>query len=234
MTGATAAPARPAISRRDPARAERRRTRASLAEFCRPYATDEYTLVVHSVDLDHRRYFPNSFVVSKRREDPANLHTDASFSDLELIGAESFDTVVCTGLLEHVREPARLLGEFHRILRPGGRLVLSASAVFPFHSAPDNYFHFTTHGVRYLLRDWSRIEALEGSTRPFATIAVLLQRIYMQCDLVPPARPLLMLASRVVPLLDVLVRRQYDSAARSPARVAESFMPATLHAVAVK
>lgn len=38
----------------------------------------------------------------------------------------SFDTVVCCEMLEHlVRDPSHLLAEVHRVLRPGGRLVLT-------------------------------------------------------------------------------------------------------------
>jgi SAM-dependent methyltransferase len=41
---------------------------------------------------------------------------------LELDDA-SFDVVVAGELLEHLREPRRVLGEARRVLRPGGRLV---------------------------------------------------------------------------------------------------------------
>lgn len=211
-----------------------RRTRAKLAEFCGELATDQYTLVVHCVDLDHRKFFPNAFVVSKREDRPANLYTDSTFQDLRLIGSASFGTIVCTGLLEHIADPQSLAAEFHRILTPGGRLVLSASAVFSFHGAPDNYFHFTPYGLRHLFRNWSRFDVLRGSTTPFETIAVLLQRIYIQCDLFPPLRLLLVALYYTVPLLDVFVRRQYDSGARGGSRTTNAFMPATLHAVIIK
>lgn len=210
-------------------------SRKSLARFCREHATQEYTLVVHSNDVDHRSLFPNSFVVSKRGERSANLHTDPSFQDLNLIGAESFRVILCTGLLEHVPDPARLIGEFHRILAPGGRLIISASAVFPFHGAPDNYFHFTRHGFELLFREWSEFAALRGSTRPFQTIAILLQRINIQCDVFPPARPLIEALYHVIPALDVFVLRQYDSVGRrDELGPTDAFMPVTLHAVVVK
>ena len=35
----------------------------------------------------------------------------------------SFDVVVAGELLEHLRDPARLVGEVHRVLRPGGTFV---------------------------------------------------------------------------------------------------------------
>lgn len=209
-------------------------SRRRLDAFLRRLATDEYTLVVHSTDAAHAARFPNSFVVS--RQDPrANLHTDPHFRDLSLIGAGSFDVILCTGLLEHVPDPERLIAEFHRILRPGGRLIISASAVFPFHGAPDNYFHFTPNGFRLLFRQWSRLEVLRGSSRPFETIAILLQRINLQCDVFPPVRPLIEIACHIVPLLDVFVLRQYDSVGRrDELGPTDAFMPATLHAVVIR
>ncbi len=42
----------------------------------------------------------------------------------------SFDVVVAGELLEHVRDPERLLGEARRVLRPGGTFVASAPNAF--------------------------------------------------------------------------------------------------------
>jgi SAM-dependent methyltransferase len=213
----------------------RRVTRAKLKSFCSEMATDEYTLVVHSVDVDHRKLFPTSFVVSKREDPAVDLPTDVFYQDLSLIGTKSFGVIVCTGLLEHVPDPQRLVDEFCRILKPGGRLVLSASAVFPFHGAPANFFHFTPDGLRVLFREWSGFEVLRGSTRPFATIGILLQRINLQCDIFPPLRPLIEILYHLVPLLDVFVLRQYDSLGRRDERgPTDAMMPATLHAVVIK
>lgn len=218
-----------------PARTKGRISRRSLARFCEERATDEYTLVVHSVDIDHRRYFPNAFVVSRREQEAANLYTDAYYHDLRLIGSGSFNLIVCTGLLEHIPDPDRLIGEFHRILKPGGRLVISASAVFPFHGAPDNFFHFTPNGFRLLFKGWSRVEVLRGSSRPFETIAILLHRIALQCEVAAPMRLALRLLHRVVPALDVFVGRNYATTARRDSvHQVDTFMPAALHAVVVK
>lgn len=214
---------------------KRRISRKNLKRFCREMATEEYTLVVHSVDVDHKRFFPNSFVISKRGGRSVNLPTDAYFQDLHLIGPESFSIILCTGLLEHIPDPHRLVGEFRRILKPGGRLVLSASAVFPFHGAPDNFFHFTTNGFRLLFSEWSRFDVLRGSSKPFETIAILLQRINIQCDIFPPLRPLIEILYHLVPVLDVFVLRQYDNLGlRDERGPIDSIMPATLHAVVIK
>jgi SAM-dependent methyltransferase len=41
------------------------------------------------------------------------------------LASETFDVVICASLIEHVPDPARLLEEVRRILRPGGMAYLS-------------------------------------------------------------------------------------------------------------
>lgn len=52
----------------------------------------------------------------------------------------SFDAVICTEVLEHVLEPALVLQEISRILRDGGRLILSAPLGSGLHQEPDHYY----------------------------------------------------------------------------------------------
>lgn len=49
----------------------------------------------------------------------------ARFPDLRNIGDNSFDTVICFQVIEHVKKDRQLLEEAHRILKPGGRLLLT-------------------------------------------------------------------------------------------------------------
>jgi SAM-dependent methyltransferase len=52
----------------------------------------------------------------------------------------SFDAVLCTEVLEHVPEPAKVVRELGRILRPGGRLMLTAPLGSGLHQEPDHYY----------------------------------------------------------------------------------------------
>jgi SAM-dependent methyltransferase len=210
-------------------------SRDSLDAMCAELASREYTLVVHCNDIDHKLYFPNSFVVAHRERPQVDLPTDRRYTDLALLSSESFDLIVCTALLEHHPDPPSLVGEFHRILRPGGRLIVSGSSVFPSHGNPYNYFHFTPNGFRHLFRDWAGFERLEGSSRPFKTIAILLQRIHMQCDIFPLVRPLIELSYHLVPALDVFILREYDvNSGKDERGPVDSMMPARLHAVVIR
>lgn len=62
-----------------------------------------------------------------------------------------FDTVLCTQVLEHVANPAQVLTEAARVLKPGGTLILTAPMVWPLHEEPFDFFRYTQYGLRQLL-----------------------------------------------------------------------------------
>lgn len=66
---------------------------------------------------------------------------------------DSFDCVFCSGVLEHVDDYLAGLKEITRILRQGGILLLGLPFRQAIHMAPNDYWRFTEHGLRYMLRD---------------------------------------------------------------------------------
>jgi SAM-dependent methyltransferase len=63
----------------------------------------------------------------------------------------TFDTILCTQVLEHVSQPAMLLCEARRVLRPGGHIVATAPQTNPLHEEPRDYFRYTCYGLRALM-----------------------------------------------------------------------------------
>lgn len=63
---------------------------------------------------------------------------------------KSFDYILCTQVLEHIRIPDKAFKEFYRILKRGGRLFLTTHLCFEEHMIPYDYFRFTKYGLRYL------------------------------------------------------------------------------------
>ena len=60
--------------------------------------------------------------------------------------AGSFDTILCSEVLEHVPEPTHALDEFQRLLKSGGKLVLTAPFSSNVHMAP---YHFCSGFSKY-------------------------------------------------------------------------------------
>ena len=74
----------------------------------------------------------------------------ADLASLPLAGG-CCDACINIVTLEHVREPARVIAEMSRVLKPGGRLLLIVPHEWEVHQSPHDYFRYTRHGVRYLL-----------------------------------------------------------------------------------
>jgi SAM-dependent methyltransferase len=64
------------------------------------------------------------------------------------VANESFDAVLSTQVLEHVQDPRLYLSECFRVLRPGGRLLLSTHGIFPYHPDPVDLWRWTCEGLR--------------------------------------------------------------------------------------
>ncbi|MDW8395773.1 MAG: methyltransferase domain-containing protein [Anaerolineae bacterium] len=77
-----------------------------------------------------------------------------------------YDVVICTQVLEHVREPKQVLAELSRVLKPGGQLWLTAPFFFAEHMHPYDYYRYTRYGLIYLLEqaglETLQVEPLEG------------------------------------------------------------------------
>jgi SAM-dependent methyltransferase len=88
------------------------------------------------------------------------------------VADESFDVVLCTEVLEHVSEPIAAIGEIARILRPNGRLLLTAPLSSILHQEPYHFYGgYTPHWYRRFLPvaglDIEHIEANGGFFRLF-------------------------------------------------------------------
>lgn len=65
--------------------------------------------------------------------------------------SECADMVVSFQVMEHLREPDAFLTECNRILKDGGRLVVSVPFMWHVHEKPYDYFRYTRYGLEYLL-----------------------------------------------------------------------------------
>lgn len=59
---------------------------------------------------------------------------------------QSFDAILCSEVFEHVPDPTLAIQEFFRLLKPGGKLILTAPFASLVHFAP---FHFCSGFSKY-------------------------------------------------------------------------------------
>src|SRR5207237_9679396 len=78
---------------------------------------------------------------------------------------EEFDVVLCTCVLEHVYDVGRAVENIRCALKPGGTALLLVPCVYPLHDEPHDYWRFTEHSLRILLKDFPRIPIRRAGPR---------------------------------------------------------------------
>lgn len=80
---------------------------------------------------------------------------------VEKYGPESFDVVVATELLEHVKDWRLIIHNIKTVLKPGGiALITTRSYGFYYHPNPEDLWRFETHDIERIFSDFV-IERLE-------------------------------------------------------------------------
>jgi len=64
---------------------------------------------------------------------------------------ETFDSALCNQVLEHVFNPDEFLTEINRVLKPGGKLLLTVPFVWDEHEQPYDYARYSSFGLKALL-----------------------------------------------------------------------------------
>lgn len=63
---------------------------------------------------------------------------------------DSYDSILCNAVLEHVPNPEKVMSEFYRLLAPNGHLVVSVPFLQPFHPTPFDFRRYTRSGLQQL------------------------------------------------------------------------------------
>lgn len=94
-------------------------------------------------------------------------HPDLTYiEDIKNLSLEndSFDTIFCSQVLEHVPEPSRAISELKRILKKNGYLILTTPFLGYLHNEPYDFQRFTKYALEYFLQKENlKIVILESS-----------------------------------------------------------------------
>lgn len=89
-----------------------------------------------------------------------NVDVLADLHELPHDWTSRYSGVLCSEVLEHVRQPVRALTELRRVTKPGGWIVVTTLFAFPEHGFPDDYFRYSRSGLAQVLSEagWTDIE----------------------------------------------------------------------------
>ena len=90
--------------------------------------------------------------------DPPCVDVICDVSSMKPIADESFGLILNLEALEHIAYPQKAIDEIHRILRPGGLLILTTVMHFRIHPSPKDYWRFTPDGIELLLRQFKILD----------------------------------------------------------------------------
>ncbi len=93
--------------------------------------------------------------------------------------AESFDGFICTEVLEHVLDYNNFASEIHRVLKKGGKGIVTVPWSARFHYAPYDYFRFTPSSLKYIFSNFSKMEIIPRGT-DITVIAAKIILIYVR------------------------------------------------------
>ncbi len=127
--------------------------------------------------------------------------SDMPFSD------KTFDLIICQAVLEHIKDPKKVISEIKRVLKKEGFLYCTVPFLQGYHADPDDYQRYTTQGIKYLLSDFKII--YQGvSSGPFSTIAWIIRDLFTfgkkGCFLYRSSRFISSLLSYPVSLIDYI------------------------------
>lgn len=151
-------------------------TRKKLDIFLKEFASNEKILDIGAGGGYGKKFFPNRISLDIDENKNPDIVSDIHNMSIE---DNSFDTILCTEVLEHLKDPKKAIMEMKRVLKPYGRLILTTRFIFPVHTYQYDYFRFTEFGLKELFKDW-KIEKFVAESGSMETIAILLQRVIFQ------------------------------------------------------
>lgn len=78
---------------------------------------------------------------------------------IDHFGEESFDVVISTEMLEHVKDWRLIIDNIKKVLRPGGRVYITTRSYgFPYHGYPFDYWRYEESDMKKIFSDFKLLD----------------------------------------------------------------------------
>ena len=86
---------------------------------------------------------------------------------IDFFGKESFDVVISTELLEHVKDWRRVINNMKEVLRPNGYIYITTrSRGFPYHGYPHDFWRYEIEDMKEIFKDFEIIKLEKDPEAP--------------------------------------------------------------------
>ncbi len=113
---------------------------------------------------------------------------------------KSVDSVFSSQVLEHIKDPQKMVNEIHRILKKDGVCILTTHMAQVLHGEPHDYFRFTEYGLRELFKKFSYVEIKPNGGALLAIIQLFNFAIEEKFPII--SKPLITFLNLIVKRLD--------------------------------
>lgn len=105
----------------------------------KPYKELVAPYITKHIGVDHQ----------ETSHDKSNIDLFGTAYDIP-VEDESFDSAICTAVLEHLEEPDVAIRECFRVLKLGGVAIYSIPFIWHLHEEPRDFYRYSKFGIKYL------------------------------------------------------------------------------------
>jgi SAM-dependent methyltransferase len=116
---------------------------------------------------------------------------------------DSFDSVVCIQVLEHVNKPQNVVDGIHKVLKKGGACLLTTHMAVPLHGEPYDYYRFTKYGLKDIFKKFSKVEVIPNGGAALSIMQFIVWGVAEKLPK-PLATPVVYILNKIGETLDKL------------------------------
>lgn len=157
---------------------QHRRLLVTLAAALERHLDGRRSLLTLDIGAGKKPYYP--LMASRARQYVGVDLADTPTSDVVGLSeqlpfrSDSVDVVMSTQTLEHADDPARMLEECRRVLRPGGLMFASTHGTSYYHPIPVDHWRWTHSGLRLTFeRAGFTVRSVEATSGTLTTLATI-------------------------------------------------------------